>query len=178
MEMIRVWLVIVVGALVAVVVLAVPAGASSSISANASVVTSTVRNAFYVQPSSPPVAKISCPSKQVHAFSTYQCTAYIGGQGVPVGIKVLDTVPLTVEATPLRAVLSVDRSEGNLEGRYFERTGQAVSAVCPGGTKLYFVVDPGYTLTCKLIGPQGQVGTGTVTVTDRVGGYASAVLPE
>ena len=171
-------LVIVVGALVAVVGLAGPVNASSSISGNASVVTATVRNAFTVEPSSPPVGKISCPSKQVHAFNTYQCTAYIGGQKVPVGIKVLDTVPLTVEATPLRAVLSVDRSEGNLEGRYFERTGVAVSAVCPGGNQHYFVVDPGYTLTCKLIGSHGQVGTGTVTVTDNVGGYASAVLPE
>jgi hypothetical protein len=114
----------------------------------------------------------------VKAFSTFQCTAYIGGQKVPVGIKVLDTVPLTVEATPLRAVLSVDRSEGNLEGRYFERTGVAVSAVCPGGNQKYFVVDPGYILTCKLVGAKGQVGTGTVRVTDTVGGYASAVLPE
>ena len=170
--------VIIVGALVAVVGLAGPVNASSSISGNASVVTATVRNAFTVEPSSPPVGKISCPSKQVHAFNTYQCTAYIGGQKVPVGIKVLDTVPLTVEATPLRAVLSVDRSEGNLEGRYFERTGTAVSAVCPGGNQHYFVVDPGYTLTCTLIGSHGQGGTGTVTVTDTVGGYASAVLPE
>ena len=176
--MIRSSFVIVVGALVAMVGLAGPANASSSISGNAQVVTATIRNAFFVEPSSPPIGKISCPSKQVHAFNTYQCAAYIGGQKVPVGIKVLDTVPLTVLATPLRAVLSVDRSEGNLEGRYFERTGTAVSAVCPGGTKLYFVVDPGYTLTCKLIGPQGQVATGTVTVTDRAGGYASAVLPE
>lgn len=174
----RSFVVIVVGALVAVVGLAGPADASSSISGHAKVVTQTIRNAFFVEPSSPPVGTISCPSKQVHAFSTYQCTAYIGGQKVPVGIKVLDTVPLTVEATPLRAVLSVDRSEGNLEGRYFERTGVAVSAVCPGGNQKYFVVDPGYVLTCKLVGAQGQVGTGTVKVTDTVGGYASAVLPE
>ncbi len=177
--MIWVWFVIVVGALVAVVGFAGPAGASSAIAGNAKVVTSTIRNAFIVQASSPPVGKISCPSKQVHAFNTYQCTAYIpGGQKVPVGVKVLDTVPLTVQATPLRAVLSVDRSEGALEGRYFERTGTAVSAVCPGGNQGYFVVDPGYTLTCKLIGAQGQVATGTVQVTDTVGGYASAVLPE
>jgi hypothetical protein len=171
-------LVVVVGVLLTMVGLAGPASASSSISGNAQVVTATIRNAFFVEPSSLPVGKVSCPSKQVKAFSTYQCTAYSGGQKVPVGIKVLDTVPLTVEATPLRAVLSVDRSEGNLEGRYFERTGVAVSAVCPGGNQKYFVVDPGYVLTCKLIGTQGQVGTGTVKVTDTVGGYASAVLPE
>jgi hypothetical protein len=176
--MIRSSLVVVVGALVAVVGLAGPANASASISGDAQVVTATIRNAFFVQPSSPPVGKVSCPSKQVHAFNTYQCTASIGGQKVPVGISVLDTVPLTVKATPLRAVLSVDRSEGALEGRYFERTGTAVSAVCPGGNQHYFVVDPGYILSCKLVGSQGPVGTGTVTVTDTVGGYASAVLPE
>src|ERR1017187_973940 len=112
-RMFRSSFVIVVGALVGMVGLAWPANASSSISGNAQVVTATIRNAFFVEPSSPPIGKISCPSKQVHPFNTYQCAAYIGGQKVPVGIKVLDTVPLTVEATPLRAVLSVDRSEGN-----------------------------------------------------------------
>jgi hypothetical protein len=160
-----------------VVAFASPAFAASTIAANASVVTNTVKNAFLVQPSSPPASSVSCPSNQVKAFQRFRCTATVDGGRVPVAIQVLDTVPLTVNATPLKSVLSVNRSEGVLEGRYFERTGVAVSAVCPGGTKQFLVVNPGTTIQCKLVGTSGTVGTGTVTATDLKGGYASSVLP-
>ncbi len=161
----------------AVVVFSSSAFAATTISANASVVTHTIKNAFLVQPSSPPASSVSCPSRQVKAFDQYQCTAIVDGGRVPVAVRVLDTEPLTVNATPLKAVLSVNRSEGVLEGRYYERTGVAVSAECPGGTKQFLVVNPGTTITCKLIGTTGQVATGTVTATDLKGGYASSVLP-
>ena len=153
--------------------------ASSTIAANSSVVTNTVKNVFLVQPSSPPASKEVCPTRQVKAFDHFECTAIVDGQHVPVAVRVLDTVPLTVNATPQKAVISVDRSEGNLEGRYFERHGVAVSAECPGGeTRHYLVVNPGTTITCQLIGTNGPVGTGTITATDLRGGYASSVLPE
>jgi hypothetical protein len=166
-----------VGVAAALVALASPASAASTISANASVVTNTIKNAFLVQPSSPPASSVSCPSSQVKAFQRFRCTATVDGGKVPVAVQVLDTVPLTVNATPLKSVLSVNRSEGVLEGRYFERTGVAVSAVCPGGTKQFLVVNPGTSIQCKLIGTGGQVGTGTVMATDLKGGYASSVLP-
>ena len=154
------------------------AGASTSISANSSVVTNTIKNVFLVHPSSPNAAQVSCPSKQVKAFDRFTCTAVVDGLKVPVAVQVLDTVPLTVNATPQKAVLSLDRSEGALEGRYFERTGVAVSAVCPGGSRSrYMLVNPGTTITCNLIGANGPVGTGTVTATDFGGGYASSILP-
>ena len=54
----------------AVVVLASPAFAASTISANSSVVTNTVKNSFAVQPSSPPASSVSCPNKQVKAFQS------------------------------------------------------------------------------------------------------------
>jgi hypothetical protein len=162
-----------------VLITAPAASAAATIAANSGVVTNTIKNAFLVQPSSPPASKESCPSKQVKAFDHFQCTAIVDGQRVPIAVRVLDTVPLIVNATPQKAVLSVDRSEGALEGRYFERTGVAVSAECPGGTKRhYLVVDPGQTITCQLIGSGGRVGTGTVTASDLKGGYSSSVLPE
>lgn len=163
--------------LVASAALAGSAEASSTIAGNAQVVTATVKNAFVVQPSSPLATKVSCPSKQVKAFVHYTCTATVDGQKVPVAISVLDTVPLTVNADPQKSVLSVNRSEGALEGRYFEHTGVAVSAECPGGTKQFLVVDPGTTITCNLVGPRGPVGTATITATDTHGGYASSTLP-
>jgi len=164
-------------AVAALVAFALPAFAASTISANSSVVTNTVKNSFAVQPSSPPASSVSCPSKQVKAFQQFSCTATVDSAKVPVAIMVLDTVPLTVNATPQKSVLSVNRSEGVLEGRYFDRTGVAVSAVCPGGTKQFLVVNPGTTITCTLVGGNGPVGTGTVTATDLKGGYASSVLP-
>jgi hypothetical protein len=154
------------------------AGATTTIAANSSVVTNTVRNVFLVHPSSPNATQVTCPSKQVKAFDHFTCTAVVDGLKVPVAVQVLDTVPLTVNATPQKAVLSLDRSEGALEGRYFERTGVAVSAVCPGGAKTrYMLVHPGTTITCQLIGTSGTVATGTVTATDFGGGYASSILP-
>lgn len=154
------------------------AGASTTIAANSSVVTNTVKNVFVVHPSSPNASQVTCPSKQVKAFDRFTCTATVDGLKVPVAVQVLDTVPLTVNATPQKAVLSIDRSEGALEGRYFERTGVAVSAVCPGGGKSrYLLVNPGATVTCQLIGTSGPVATGTVTATDFGGGYASSILP-
>ncbi|HEV2310528.1 MAG TPA: hypothetical protein VGU73_08395 [Acidimicrobiia bacterium] len=161
-----------------VVLFGSPASASSTIAANSSVVTKTVKNVFLVHPSSPNASQVSCPSKQVKAFDRFTCTAVVDGLKVPVAVQVLDTVPLTVNATPQKAVLSLDRSEGALEGRYYERTGIAVSAVCPGGSRSrYVLVTPGTTITCQLIGASGPVATGTVTATDFGGGYASGVLP-
>ena len=162
----------------AIVLSAAPVGAATTIAANSSVVTNTIKNAFLVQPSSPSASKEICPGKQVKAFARFQCTAIVDGQSVPVDVQVLDTVPLTVNATPQKAVLSIDRSEGVLEGRYFERYGIAVSAVCPGAkTHRYLVVNSGATITCQLVGTSGPVATGTVTATDFAGGYSSSVLP-
>ncbi len=164
---------------VAVVVASAPSAlAASTIAANSSVVTNTVKNAFVTQLSSPNASKVTCPSKQVKAFDQFQCVAIVDRQTVPVAVRVLDTVPLTVNATPLKAVVSIDRSEGALEGRYFERTGVAVSAVCPGhGSHRYLVVNSGAAIICQLIGSGGPVGTGTITATNFAGGYSSSVLP-
>jgi Domain of unknown function (DUF4333) len=163
---------------IALLASATSASAASTIAANASVVTNTVKNAFITQLSSPNASKVTCPSHQVKAGDQFQCTAIVDTQKVPVAVRVLDTVPLTVNATPQKAVLSIDRSEGSLEGRYFERTGVAVSAVCPGhGSRRYLVVNSGATVTCQLIGSSGPVGTGTITATSFAGGYASSVLP-
>jgi hypothetical protein len=157
---------------------AIPASAAS-IQANAPVVTKTINAAFARLPSNPPVKSVKCPSKKVSPGATYQCTAVVGGPKVPVSVKVLDTVPVTVQVTPSAAVVDVARAEGRLEGLYYAKTGTAATAECPDpGGKPYLVVKPGTTISCKMIGSNGPLGTLNITFTDVNEGWASTGLPQ
>jgi Domain of unknown function (DUF4333) len=151
---------------------------AASINANASVVTKTIDATFARLPSNPPVKSVKCPSKKVSPGAEYTCKAVIDGQKVPVSVKVLDTVPVTVEATPTEAVVNVARAEGRIEGLYYAKTGVAVSAECPdNGGKAYLVVEPGTTISCQLVGTNGPIGDVDFTATDVNEGWASTGLP-
>jgi Domain of unknown function (DUF4333) len=159
-------------------VAAVPASAAS-IQGNAPVVAKTIDAAFARLPSNPPVKSVKCPGKKVSPGATYQCTAVVGGPKVPVSVKVLDTVPVTVQATPSAAVVDVARAEGRLEGLYYAKTGTAATAECPDpGGRAYLVVKPGTTISCKMIGSNGPLGTLNITFTDVNEGWASTGLPQ